>query len=123
MLQEYGNRRLGQLISTECVLSPVPRETLFADLQKGGRLVAAGAVNSGLKWGGPICFGDKASDILGPCGVPDGNGYVCAGLLQLIGGGFQFGCIAARNCHGMPTPRKSTRYSCSQAARCTHAHN
>ena len=113
MLKEYGNRSLGQLISTESVLTPMPREALFGDLQKRRRLVPAGVVNSGVKWGGPICFGDKAPDILGPCGVADDNSYPCASLLQLISGCFQFGFIAARNCHGMATPRKSARYRCS----------
>src|SRR5271169_5863543 len=73
MLEEYGNRGLGQLISAECVLAPMPGEALFADLQKGRRLVAAGVMNGGVKSPGPIGFRDKAPDILGPCGVADGN--------------------------------------------------
>src|SRR5580692_11808483 len=73
MLEEYGNRGLGQLIATERVLTPMAREALFADLQKRRRFVAAGVVNGDSKWGGLICFGDKASDIPGACGIADGN--------------------------------------------------
>src|SRR5882757_4291230 len=49
MFEKCGNRDLGQLKSTECVLTPMPREALFADLQKRRGLVAAGVVNSGAK--------------------------------------------------------------------------
>src|SRR5271169_1764681 len=38
MLEEYWNRGLGQLISTQCVLTPMPREALFADLHCGPQL-------------------------------------------------------------------------------------
>jgi hypothetical protein len=34
MFEKSGNRGLGQLKTTECVLTPMPREALFADLQK-----------------------------------------------------------------------------------------
>src|SRR5271163_1414897 len=121
--EEYGNRGLGQLIATECVLAPMLRETLFADLQERRGLIAPGVMNGEVQWSGPIGGGDKAPDIFGVGGIADGNGYVGTGFLQLIRDGFEFGLTAARNGHGMSAARKSTRYRGSQASRCTHAHD
>src|SRR5258708_13128431 len=44
ILEDHGNRGLGQLISTECVLTPMTREALFPDLQNSRPIAPAHVV-------------------------------------------------------------------------------